>query len=176
MAHAFNPNTQEAETGGSLYFESWSAERLPEQSRLHRETLTWKKYPVWGVFSSALLPDGLRLWILSTWLRWILLTLATSEGTCREIPSSVTHKLHEPCFLIAFRGWWFVGKCLTPFTGRRKEENKCWKSDLWCLLASSVKIFTPWKTSHHQCSLTANRREEMSTITSTMWGEHTEVM
>lgn len=90
-------------------------------------------------------------------MRWLPLTLATSdwEGTCREIPSSMTHKLPEPCFLTAFCGWWFVGKCLTPFKGRRKEERetKCWKSDLWCLLASSVEIFMPWKTSRHQCSL-----------------------
>ena len=42
VAHAFNPSTREAETGGSLSSRpAWSTERVPGQvPKLHRETLS----------------------------------------------------------------------------------------------------------------------------------------
>ena len=43
MAHAFNPRTWEAETGGFLSSgPAWSTERVPGQPGLHRETMSWK--------------------------------------------------------------------------------------------------------------------------------------
>jgi len=37
VVHTFNPNTQEAEAGGSLSFRpAWSTEQVPEQPELHR--------------------------------------------------------------------------------------------------------------------------------------------
>lgn len=41
--HAFSPDTWEAEAGDSLSSRpAWTAERVPGQPRLHRETLTSK--------------------------------------------------------------------------------------------------------------------------------------
>ena len=43
VAHAINPSTREAEAGGVLSSRpARSAEWVPEQPRLHRETLSWK--------------------------------------------------------------------------------------------------------------------------------------
>jgi hypothetical protein len=43
VAHAFNPSTWEAETGGFLSSRpAWSTEWVPGQPRLHRETLSGK--------------------------------------------------------------------------------------------------------------------------------------
>ena len=44
VRHAFNPSNQEAEAGGFLSSRpAWSIEQVPEQPRLYRETLSWKK-------------------------------------------------------------------------------------------------------------------------------------
>jgi hypothetical protein len=45
VAHAFNPNTQEMETGRSLMSLStaWSTKLVPEQPRLYRDILVFKK-------------------------------------------------------------------------------------------------------------------------------------
>jgi hypothetical protein len=41
VAHAFNPSTWEAETGGFLSSRpAWSTERVPGQPGLYRETLS----------------------------------------------------------------------------------------------------------------------------------------
>jgi hypothetical protein len=43
VAHAFNPSTREAETGGFLSSRpAWSTELVPGQPGLHRETLSRK--------------------------------------------------------------------------------------------------------------------------------------
>jgi hypothetical protein len=44
VAHAFNPSTWEAETGGFLSSRpAWSKERVPGQPGLNRETLSQRK-------------------------------------------------------------------------------------------------------------------------------------
>jgi hypothetical protein len=43
VAHAFNPSTWEAEVGKALSSRPvWSTELVPEQTRLHKETLVSK--------------------------------------------------------------------------------------------------------------------------------------
>jgi hypothetical protein len=44
VAHTLNLSTEKAEAGGSLNLRpAWSTERVPEQSKLHRETLSQKR-------------------------------------------------------------------------------------------------------------------------------------
>ena len=60
-SHAFNPNTWEAEAGGSLSSRStWYAEQVPGQSELHRETVSgaggwaFKKTFIYFMYMSTL--------------------------------------------------------------------------------------------------------------------------
>jgi hypothetical protein len=46
--HAFNPNTQETEAGGSLSLRwAWSIQRVPDQSGVHREIQPQKTKLYW---------------------------------------------------------------------------------------------------------------------------------